>query len=70
MSESDSNILDNQQKLDLANMIKANDTEDCTEEIRNKKQSILIRNDVKQMVFKAKISKIIKIKSENLIEYV
>ena len=47
----DSNILDNQQKLDLANMIKANDTEDCTEEIRSKKQSSLIRNDVKQMVF-------------------
>ena len=47
----DSNILDNQQKLDLANMIKANDTEDCTEEIRSKKQSSLIRNDVKQLVF-------------------
>lgn len=50
-SDSNSNILNNQQKLDLANMIKANDTTDCTEEIRNKKQSILIRNDVKQMVF-------------------
>tara|TARA_B100000902_G_scaffold316361_3_gene307661 strand:+ start:2882 stop:3418 length:537 start_codon:yes stop_codon:yes gene_type:complete len=48
---SDSKILDNQQKLDLAAMIKANDTEDCTEEIRSKKQSSLIRNDVKQMVF-------------------
>ena len=47
----DSNILDNQQKLDLANMIKANDTEDCTQEIRSKKQSSLIRTDVKQMVF-------------------
>jgi hypothetical protein len=32
-------------------MIKANDTTDCTEEIRNKKQSVLIRNDVKQIVF-------------------
>ena len=48
---SDSNILDNQQKLDLANMIKANDTEDCTEEIRSKKQSSLIRDNVKQMVY-------------------
>ena len=47
----DSNILDPQQKLDLANMIKANETEDCTEEIRSKKQSVLIRNDVKQMVY-------------------
>ena len=50
-SDSNSNVLNNQQKLDLANMIKANDTADCTEEIRNKKQSVLIRNDVKQMVF-------------------
>lgn len=48
---SDSNILNPQQKLDLAAMIKANDTDDCTEEIRNKKQSVLIRNDVKQMVY-------------------
>lgn len=47
----DSDILNPQQKLDLANMIKANDTEDCTEEIRQKKQSQLIRNDVKQMMF-------------------
>ena len=47
----DSNILDPQQKLDLANMIKANETEDCTEEIRSKKQSVLIRKDVKQMVY-------------------
>ena len=47
----DSNILNPQQKLDLANMIKANETEDCTEEIRSKKQSVLIRNDVKQMVY-------------------
>lgn len=47
----DSNILNPQQKLDLAAMIKANETEDCTEEIRSKKQSVLIRNDVKQMVY-------------------
>ena len=44
-------VLDNQQKLDLANLIKANETEDCTQEIRNKKQSVLIRNDIKQMVY-------------------
>jgi len=50
-SNSNSNVLNNQQRLDLANMIKANDTADCTEEIRDKKQSVLIRNDVKQMVF-------------------
>ena len=51
MSNPESNILSPQQKLDLTNMIKANDTADCTEEIRDKKQSVLIRNDVKQMVF-------------------
>ncbi len=57
---SDSNILNSQQKLDLANMIKANETDDYTEEIRNKKQSILIRNDVKQMVFlKQKYSRLL-----------
>jgi len=47
----DSTILDTQQRLDLAALIKANDTDDCTEEIRSKKQSVLIRNDVKQMVY-------------------
>ena len=41
-SNSNSNVLNNQQRLDLANMIKANDTADCTEEIRDKKQSVLI----------------------------
>ena len=45
-----SNILNNQQKLDLANMIKANDTNDCTENIRNTKQSELIRIDTKQLI--------------------
>ena len=44
-------ILSPEQKLDLSKMIKANDTEDCTEEIRNKRQSELIRNDIKQMVY-------------------
>ena len=48
---SDKTLLNDQQKLDLKNMIKANDTEDCTEEIREKKQSTLIKNDVKQMMF-------------------
>ena len=48
---SGSDILSPVQKLDLQNMIKANDTDDCTEEIRSKKQSILIKNDVKQMMY-------------------
>ena len=46
----DSRILNPQQRLDLASLIKANETDDCTEEIRSKKQSLLIRNDVKHMV--------------------
>ncbi len=58
---SDSNILNTQQRLDLANMIKANDTDDCTEEIRKKKQSVLIRNDIKQMIYlKDKYSRLAK----------
>ncbi len=44
-------ILDKQQKLDLQNMIKANETEDVTEQIRKNKQSNLIRNDIKQLLF-------------------
>jgi hypothetical protein len=51
MSNPESNILSPQQKLDLTNMIKANETDDCTEEIRSKKQSALIRTDVSQMVY-------------------
>tara|TARA_Y100000816_G_C25938477_1_gene489469 strand:+ start:158 stop:685 length:528 start_codon:yes stop_codon:yes gene_type:complete len=51
MSDSNSNILNPQQRLDLNNLIKANETEDCTGDIRAKKQSVLIRNDVKQMVY-------------------
>ena len=46
-----SNILNNQQKLDLASMIKANDTTDCTQEIREKKQSVSIKTDVEHLVF-------------------
>ena len=44
-------ILDKQQKLDLQNMIKANDTEDVTRQIRENKQSNLIKTDIKQMLF-------------------
>ena len=44
------NILNNQEKLDLVNMIKANDTDDCTEHIRNTKHSELLRIDTKQLI--------------------
>lgn len=44
-------ILDKQQKLDLQNMINANETEDVTEQIRKNKQSNLIRTDIKQLLF-------------------
>lgn len=44
-------ILDKQQKLDLQGMIKANETEDVTQQIRENKQSNLIRTDIKQMLF-------------------
>lgn len=46
-----SNILNPQQKLDLASMIKANDTLDCTQEIREKKQSSAIKESVDHLVF-------------------
>jgi len=48
---SEFNILNLQEKLDLNNLIKANEVVDYTEEIRYKKQSELIRNDVKQMIY-------------------
>tara|TARA_Y100000389_G_C17274448_1_gene419685 strand:+ start:123 stop:647 length:525 start_codon:yes stop_codon:yes gene_type:complete len=58
---SDSTILNSQQKLDLANMIKANEADDFTNDIRNKRQSQLIRNDIKQMLFlKEKYSRLSK----------
>ena len=58
---SDSNILNQQEKLDLKKLISANETEDCTQEIRSKKQSVLIRNDVKQIVYlKQKYSRLAK----------
>lgn len=54
-------LLDNQQKLDLQNMIKANETEDVTQQIRENKQSHLIRNDIKQLLFlKQKYSRLAK----------
>jgi len=46
-----SNILNPQQKLDLASMIKANNSIDCTQEIREKKQSALIKASVDHLVF-------------------
>ncbi len=51
MVNNNTNILDKQQRIDLAALIKANDSDDCTNEIRSKKQSVLISNDVKHMVF-------------------
>jgi len=54
-------VLDNQQKLDLQNMINANDTQDVTKQIRENKQSNLIRNDIKQLLFlKQKYSRLAK----------
>jgi hypothetical protein len=51
LNKDDSTILDTQQRIDLAALIKANKTDDCTAEIRSKKQSIHISNDVKHLVF-------------------
>ena len=50
-NKDDNNILDEQQRIDLAALIKANKTDDCTQEIRLKKQSIVISNDVKHLIF-------------------
>jgi hypothetical protein len=44
-------ILDDTQKLDLKNLINANDTKDCTQEIRDRNQSKLIKNDIKQLMY-------------------
>jgi hypothetical protein len=62
-----SNILNSQQKLDLASMIKANDTIDCTEEIREKKQSNSIKTDVDHLVFLKK--KYERLRKSNPIEF-
>ena len=54
-------ILNNEQKLDLRNMIEANNTQDFTKQIRENKQSNLIRDDIKQLVFlKQKYSRLSK----------
>ena len=42
--------MDDKQRLQLQNMIKANNTEDQTEFIRNLKHSQIIRNDVNNMI--------------------
>jgi hypothetical protein len=42
--------MDDKQRLQLQNMIKANNTEDQTEFIRNLKHSQIIRNDVNSMI--------------------
>lgn len=38
-------------KLNLQKMISANDVEDCTQDIRDKKHSVLIKQDIKTMLF-------------------
>lgn len=42
--------MDNQQRLQLNKMIKANDVEDVTDSIREKKHSMLIKNDIEAML--------------------
>jgi hypothetical protein len=42
--------MDDNERLNLQRMINANDVEDCTESIRNKKHSVKIRDDVTKMV--------------------
>jgi len=42
--------MDDKQRLQLQNMIKANNVEDQTEFIRNLKHSQIIRNDVNTMI--------------------
>ena len=44
-------VLDQQQRIDLAALIKANKTDDCTQDIRSKKQSAAISNDVKHLIY-------------------
>lgn len=43
--------MDTENRLNLQRMINANDVQDMTEEIRNKKHSDLIRNDIKTLLF-------------------
>jgi hypothetical protein len=42
--------MDNKQKLQLQNMIKANNVEDQTELIRNLKHSLILRNEINNMI--------------------
>ena len=42
--------MDDTERLNLQKMISANEVEDCTESIRNKKHSQKIRDDVTRMV--------------------
>ena len=59
--------MNNLDKLNLQKMISANDVEDCTQDIRDKKHSVLIKHDVKAMLFlKNKYSNLVK---ENPIEF-
>ncbi len=46
----DDHQMDDKQRLQLQNMIKANNTEDQTEFIRNIKHSQIIRTDVNNMI--------------------
>lgn len=51
--------MDPENRLNLQKMINANDVQDMTEEIRNKKHSDLIRNDIKTLLFlKRKFSRL------------
>ena len=51
LNKADNKIFDEQQRIDLAALIKANNSDNYTEEIRSKKQSIHINNDVKHLIF-------------------
>ena len=60
-----SNILNDEQKLNLQKMISVNKCDDFTEKIRNLRQSELIRIDVKHLSFlKKKYQKLKKTDSE------
>ena len=42
--------MDKNERIQLDKMLRANNTEDCTNEIREKKLSKLLKNDVKKMI--------------------
>ena len=42
--------MDKNERIQLDKMLRANNTEDCTNEIREKKHSKLLKNDVKKMI--------------------